>query len=144
MIWYCGGHGACLSTSDDGTVIQKNTLAWLDRYVKNDQSVWTGPTFEWIDQNGQYYFSDFLPSDQAFYGVPVVASGTGGNLAIVPIVGGSGPQLLAPFPFSLTSAAKALNAADGRADAQSPPRQSRARREESDAHSHNDHDQRER
>jgi len=112
MIWYCGGHGACLSTSDDGTVIQKNTLAWLDRYVKNDQSVSTGPTFEWIDQNGQYYFSDFLPSDQAFYGVPVVASGTGGNLAIVPIVGGSGPQLLAPFPFSLTSAAKALYALD--------------------------------
>jgi ABC-2 type transport system ATP-binding protein len=41
----------------------------------------------------------------------VVASGSG-NLAIVPIVGDSGPQLLAPFPFSLPSAAKALYALD--------------------------------
>ena len=40
-------------------------MAWLDRYVKNDQSVSTGPTFEWIDQNGQYYSSDLLPSDRA-------------------------------------------------------------------------------
>ena len=110
MVWYCGGHGTCLSTTDDASVIQKDTLAWLARYVKGDQSVSTGSTFEWVDQNGQHFSSNLLPSNPAFYGAPVLASGSGGMLPIVPILGGSGPQNLAPFPLSLTDGAKASNA----------------------------------
>jgi len=88
-------------------LVQKDTLAWLDRYVKGNQSVSTGPTFEWLDQNGQSYSSNLLPSDPTFHGDPVVASGSGGILPIVPVLGGSGPQHRDVFPYSLTEATKA-------------------------------------
>ena len=34
VVWYCGGHGACLSSYNNGDVIDDRTLAWLDHYVK--------------------------------------------------------------------------------------------------------------
>ena len=53
MLWFCGGHGTCLtSPADPSPVIEQATLAWLARYVKKDATVDTGPKFEWIDQNG--------------------------------------------------------------------------------------------
>ncbi len=111
MVWYCGGHGPCLNPGDAGAaLVQTDTLAWLDRYVKGDQSVSTGPTFEWLDQNGQAYSSDLLPSDPAFHGAPVVTSGGGGVLPILPILGGSGPQPLDVLPYSLTEASTATTA----------------------------------
>jgi ABC-2 type transport system ATP-binding protein len=111
MVWYCGGHGPCLNPGDAGAaLVQKDTLAWLDHYVKGDQSVSTGPTFEWLDQNGQTYSSDLLSSDPAFHGAPVVVSGSGGILPIIPVVGGSGPQPLDVLPYSLTEASKATSA----------------------------------
>ena len=36
VVWYCGGHGACISSTNDGEVIQRATLQWLDRYVKGN------------------------------------------------------------------------------------------------------------
>jgi ABC-2 type transport system ATP-binding protein len=66
--------------------------------------------FEWVDQNGQSHSSNLLPSDSAFYGAPIVASGSGGTLPIVPVLGGSGPQPLDVFPYSLTEASKATRA----------------------------------
>ena len=39
VVWYCGGHGACISSTNDGEVIERATLDWLDRYVKGDLSV---------------------------------------------------------------------------------------------------------
>jgi ABC-2 type transport system ATP-binding protein len=111
MVWFCGGHGVCLNPGDAGAaVVQTDTLAWLDRYVKGEASVSTGPVFEWVDQNGQAYSSDLLPSDPAFQGAPVVVSGSGGILPIVPVLGGSGPQPLDVFPYSLTEASKATAA----------------------------------
>jgi ABC-2 type transport system ATP-binding protein len=111
MVWFCGGHGVCLNPGDAGAaLVQTDTLAWLDRYVKGDQSVSTGPAFEWLDQNGQSYSSDLLLSDPAFYGAPVIVSGSGGILPIIPVLGGSGPQPLDVFPYSLTEASKATTA----------------------------------
>ena len=108
MVWFCGGHGVCLNPGGPGaTLVEKNTLSWLDRFVKGDQSVSTGPVFEWLDQNGQSFSSDLLPSDPKFRGAPLVASGRGGILPIVPVLGGSGPQPLDVFPYSLTEATKA-------------------------------------
>jgi ABC-2 type transport system ATP-binding protein len=108
MVWFCGGHGICLNPGDAGAaLVQKDTLQWLDRYVKGNSSVSTGPVFEWLDQNGQAFSSDRLPSDPQFTGTPVVASGGGGILPIVPILGGSGPQPRDVLPYSLTEAAKA-------------------------------------
>ena len=47
MMWYCGGHGTCASPGDPQHV-RRAGLAWLDRWLKLDASVQTGPAFEWI------------------------------------------------------------------------------------------------
>lgn len=61
VIWFCGGHGLCandLFDPTDGVVIQRATLAWLDRYVNGNTTAVTGPQFEFVDQRGQFYASD--------------------------------------------------------------------------------------
>lgn len=114
VLWYCGGHGACIGSTNDGELIEQRTLEWLDRYVKGDLSVSTGPQFEWVDQRGQHFSSNTYPVVQ---GPPLVAStGAGGVLPLVPILGGSGPQPRAfeagPIEglLGLLSGAKAANA----------------------------------
>ena len=114
VVWFCGGHGACVSSTNDGTMVVGATLNWLDRWVKGDENVVTGPQFEWVDQHGTKYTSATYPVPQ---GVPVVAStDTGGVLPLVPLLGGSGPQLgvlgLGPISalLGLPSGAKAINA----------------------------------
>jgi ABC-2 type transport system ATP-binding protein len=114
VVWFCGGHGACMTSVNDGAVIEQNTLAWLDRYVKGDLSVPTGPQFEWVDQHGQHFSSNTYPVAQ---GAPIVASSSGGGvLPLLPFIGGSGPQLgafgLGPITglLGLPSGAPAINA----------------------------------
>ncbi|MGV0814386.1 CocE/NonD family hydrolase [Mycolicibacterium boenickei] len=116
MVWFCGGHGTCNTPpGDSAEMVQTATLAWLDTYVKHKgQDVDGGladslPTFQWIDQNGDHYTSDLLPTDPDFTGTPVTASGSGGVLGIVPILGGSGPGA-AGIPFGLGDGTKATNA----------------------------------
>lgn len=53
MLWFCGGHGACLTDAGDTTRVERATIAWLDRWVKRDASIDTGPRFEWLDQHGE-------------------------------------------------------------------------------------------
>lgn len=114
VLWFCGGHGACVTSTNDGVLIEQNTLAWLDRYVKGDELVPTGPQFEWVDQHGQYYSSDTYAVPE---GDPIVASSSGGGvLPLFPLIGGSGPQLrvlgLGPIRalLGLPSGAPAVNA----------------------------------
>ena len=60
VLWFCGGHGLCLNNLfdlTDGALIKQRTLEWLNRYVKGDPSVSTGPQFEWVDQRGQWFSS---------------------------------------------------------------------------------------
>ncbi|WKG01590.1 CocE/NonD family hydrolase [Mycolicibacterium sp. HK-90] len=112
MVWFCGGHGNCETPAGDSQeMMQTATLAWLDTYVKHKgEDVEDGlPTFQWIDQLGDHYTSDLLPSDPNFAGTPVTASGSGGLLGIVPILGGSGPGS-AGIPFGLGDGTKATNA----------------------------------
>ena len=113
VLWFCGGHGACLTSVNDGELIEQRTLQWLDRYVKG-LSVPTGPQFEWVDQRGQHFSSNVYPVPQG----PELraSSGTGGVLPLLPFLGGSGPQLgafgLGPIRglLGLPSGAFALNA----------------------------------
>ncbi|MGB3356390.1 MAG: CocE/NonD family hydrolase [Mycobacterium sp.] len=106
MIWACGGHGICLDPLNplQEPLLMNSTLAWLDKYVNGNELVPTGPRFEWFDQNGDYHFSDSLPSDPAFYGEPLVTEGVGGFLPIIPLLGGSGPQTQSPTPAILSPA----------------------------------------
>ena len=110
MVWFCGGHGLCtnnLFDPTDGQVVTDATLNWLARYVKG-QDVSTGPTFEWVDQRGQYYTSTPGPTAA---GTPIVASsGHAGVLPLVPLIFGSGP-LFGVLPIGATKAVNAFNVA---------------------------------
>jgi ABC-2 type transport system ATP-binding protein len=86
MLWFCGGHGVCLTKSGDPNRVAVATTAWLDHYVKGITSIATGPRFDFIDQNGTRYTADDYPVPA---GTPVTASGAG-TLKLV-ADGGSGP-----------------------------------------------------
>ncbi|MCV7178759.1 alpha/beta hydrolase family protein [Mycolicibacterium sphagni] len=107
VLWFCGGHGVCTNDlfNTGGTLIEQRTIEWLNRYVKGDQSVSTGPQFEWVDQRGQHLSStsyDLTPSD------PVVATSTKTRtLTMVPFVGAGG--LFGVLPIGSSRAINALN-----------------------------------
>jgi ABC-2 type transport system ATP-binding protein len=106
MLWFCGGHGVCLNNLtdlSDGALIEQRTIEWLDRYVKGDLSVSTGPQFAWVDQKGQWLASDLMPFDPDFRGDPITAARSGAVLPLVPIVGGSGIPLI-PLAFPAINA----------------------------------------
>ena len=54
LAMFCGGHGSCLTDPGDAMLFEKRDIQWLDRYLKGDQSVDTGPGFEWVDQDGRF------------------------------------------------------------------------------------------
>ncbi len=127
MIWYCGGHGACLTLTPDqleqqDQFLADNTIAFLNNALPEadgtPNDVATIPKFQFVDQNGKWYTADFLPVDvndpevDDFYtdSTPIVTQGNGGLLAIFPVLGGSGPQSLAGFPASLGLGSQATNA----------------------------------
>ncbi|HEY7917765.1 MAG TPA: CocE/NonD family hydrolase [Acidimicrobiales bacterium] len=86
MVWFCGGHGVCLTPPGDEQLPATATIAWLDRYVKRDASVSTGPGFRFVDQKGADYAAGGWPLSA---GQPVTATGQG-TLALA-AGGGSGP-----------------------------------------------------
>jgi ABC-2 type transport system ATP-binding protein len=93
VVWFCGGHGGCISSVNDGEVVERATMDWLDRYVKGDASVDTGPQFEWVDQNGTKFSSSTYPVPT---GTPLVATNdAGGTLPLRLLFGGSGPNFRA-------------------------------------------------
>jgi ABC-2 type transport system ATP-binding protein len=124
MIWYCGGHGVCLTNTESqlDADAQRNldaSLDWLAQYVE-EIAVFTSPRFQYEDQYGDWYKSDtLLPTPgSAFFGTPfdAVTDASGGLLGIVPILGGSGPGQgvaggpQATLPYSLGLASEARNA----------------------------------
>jgi ABC-2 type transport system ATP-binding protein len=113
MIWYCGGHGVCLTEdadqlADQEVRLRENTIDFLGNYLLGqDNEI---PKFQFVDQNGQWYTADLIPTDTGFYtgGTPVVASqADGGQLFFTVYTRGSGPQPLAGSPQSLGLAAPA-------------------------------------
>jgi ABC-2 type transport system ATP-binding protein len=114
VVWFCGGHGACLTARNNGVLVKQATMDWLNRYVKRDLSVDTGPQFEWVDQRGQRFWSDTYPVTAA---TPIVASSAkGGVLPLLPLIGGSGPEIriLTAGPIGallgIPSGSRAINA----------------------------------
>lgn len=91
MLWYCGGHGTCLTDPGDEARVGDATVEWLQHWVLDDPTVDVGPVVEVIDQHGRTYAFDDYP-------VPTGTelSGTGsGTLALIPD-GGSGPAVPPP------------------------------------------------
>lgn len=54
MIWYCGGHVACPEPAGDPRHVARAGLAWLDRWLRGDAAVDTGPAFEWQADDGAW------------------------------------------------------------------------------------------
>ncbi len=74
MIWFCGGHGVCLTQAGDETYNGRAAIDWLARYVKQEAAITTGPGFSTVDQNGDRFTSDSYPPAP---GAPVTAKGSG-------------------------------------------------------------------
>jgi ABC-2 type transport system ATP-binding protein len=117
MLWYCGGHGVCLTNQGNPTTVERATIAWLERWVTRDAAVSTGPRVDLIDQHGvRYAAADYpLPSGGAL-------RGTGSGTLSLVATGGSGPfhessnqpgasSALAGAAFSILPA-RAANAVD--------------------------------
>jgi ABC-2 type transport system ATP-binding protein len=113
MLWFCGGHGVCLTPPGNQQLPITATITWLNRYLKRDSSINTGPRFQFVDQNGTSYSASDFPVPT---GTPVTAQGHG-TLALLG-TGGSGPvtapgstQALASLvgPITPAKAANAVN-----------------------------------
>jgi ABC-2 type transport system ATP-binding protein len=112
MSFGCFGHGVCLDpkpTSQDQNIYN---LKWLDQYIGGvDGAAEDIPNFQWWDQKGVYHSSDLMPFDPAFNNPePLVYQGTGGNMVLVPVLGGSGPASGVEVPLNFTVPTEAKNA----------------------------------
>ncbi len=86
MLWYCGGHGICLTDEGDTELVAAAAIAWLDRHVRGDAGAAPVAGFATLDQFGTLHSADEFPADAA---TSLVASGSG-TLQLVE-AGGSGP-----------------------------------------------------
>lgn len=53
MVWFCGGHGVCLTDKGPDDQVEKSVLAWFARYLKGDSKVATGAPFSYVAQDGK-------------------------------------------------------------------------------------------
>lgn len=74
MLWFCGGHGVCLTEAGEADRTAEATFAWLKRYLDGDESVDTGPAFSTIDQDGTEWTASDYPVEPDHL---VEASGSG-------------------------------------------------------------------
>ncbi len=86
MLWYCGGHGICLTEEGDTGLVGASAIAWLDRYVRGDSTAAPVAGFATVDQFGTVHTAAEYPTADA---PPLTASGSG-TLDLVE-TGGSGP-----------------------------------------------------
>lgn len=81
MVWFCGGHGICLTGDPFASRIDDIVLRWMDRWLKGDARVDTGPLFEWASDDGVARHADDFPLAAAD---PIIARGSGA-LTLTPL-----------------------------------------------------------
>jgi ABC-2 type transport system ATP-binding protein len=101
MMWFCGGHGACLTGSGEAGHVERAVVAWMKRHLAGDKAVGTGPRFEWLADDARWRSRAGYPLPA---GKPIVADGSG-TLAVNPGDAASGT------PISAGPAVNALNVA---------------------------------
>ena len=74
LIWFCGGHGTCLTGAGPAGRLEKATVAWLRRNLAGQNSVGTGPGFEWLADDAQWRSTPAFPPPS---GAPLTARGSG-------------------------------------------------------------------
>ena len=82
MIWYCGGHGTCLTPPGDPAMPPVAGLTWLRRWLKRDVTVDTGPRFQWVDDGGVLRSGEDYPLAPA----GVLAAVGAGSMTLAPVV----------------------------------------------------------
>jgi ABC-2 type transport system ATP-binding protein len=100
MMWFCGGHGTCLTGTGPAGHFEARVIAWLRRYVAG-RKVATGPGFEWLADDATWRSASRWPPSR---GAAVVATGSG-TLAVSPVDTVSGT------PVAAGVAANAVNVA---------------------------------
>jgi ABC-2 type transport system ATP-binding protein len=107
MMWFCGGHGTCLTGSGPAGHFEKRVIAWLQRHVAG-RKVATGPGFEWLADDARWRHAPRFPPRR---GTPVVGEGSG-TLLLSPADAVSGT------PLAAAPAANAVNVPIAEASAQ--------------------------
>ena len=98
MLWFCGGHGTCLTGSGPAGHLEKRVIAWLERHVAR-RKVATGPGFEWLADDARWRHARKFPPRR---GAPIAGAGSG-TLLLSPADALSG---------SAVAAGPAVNAVD--------------------------------
>ncbi|HEV2776888.1 MAG TPA: CocE/NonD family hydrolase [Solirubrobacteraceae bacterium] len=52
MVWHCGGHGRCTTSTGEDGHLKRAGLSWLNRYLTRNETVDTGAPFEWLADDG--------------------------------------------------------------------------------------------
>lgn len=108
MLWFCGGHGTCLTGEGTAGHVERRAVAWLQRYVMRRRKVKTGPGFEWLADDAVWRSARSFPPRA---GAPVVGEGSG-TLAVSPA------DTLSGAPTAAGPAINAVNVAIPEATAQ--------------------------
>ena len=74
MVWFCGGHGTCLTGAGEAGHVEKAVVAWMKRYLAGDKRVDAGPRFEWLADDAKWRSGGDFPLPA---GAPIVAEGSG-------------------------------------------------------------------
>ncbi len=80
MMWFCGGHGSCLTGSGPAGYFERAVIAWLTRYVIGDATVGTGPGFEWLADDARWRSAPAYPPERG----RDIAGGGAGTLVVNP------------------------------------------------------------
>ncbi|MFZ1993302.1 MAG: alpha/beta fold hydrolase, partial [Solirubrobacteraceae bacterium] len=99
MLWFCGGHGICLTNPGKTSLITTDTVDWLDRYLKDEPTRKAGPVFQWVDQDGVEHTGPDYPLAARN---PLTATGSG--TLTLSATGGSGPATAIPGAGPLAAA----------------------------------------
>lgn len=113
MLWYCDGHGVCLTDPGEPERVSEAAVSWLRRYVAGDESAAPVAGFDVIDQHGVRYSADRYVTDD---GDRLVARGSGALDLGTGVVSGpldvpeGSPAGLATLVEPITAAAVAAGA----------------------------------
>ena len=101
MMWFCGGHGACLTGTGEPLRLRNAVIAWFSRYLKEDKSVDTGAKFEYLSDDAKWRTAGGYPLPAT---APLVGEGSG-TLPLTQTTDSGQPQIAA------TPAANGVNVA---------------------------------
>lgn len=97
MLWFCGGHGTCLTSDGDADRVGDATFAWLDAHLRGDDDAPPVPAFATVDQEGTWWTADAYPEPTAtiagtrFEPATLALTAEGGSGGITPPAGTTDP-----------------------------------------------------